>query len=400
MNNIKKSNILVCITGSIAAYKSVDLVRLFKKNGHEVQVVMTESAREFITPLTLQAISGHKVHQSLLDIDAELAMGHIELAKWADVIVIAPCSAETIARLSLGRANDLLGAIILASKAKKFIAPAMNTNMWSNPVTKKNIFYLSSNDMNIIGPAKGDQACGDVGYGRMSEPEEIYESVQVTLNQSLNGKKIIVTAGPTREQIDPVRFISNNSSGKMGFAMAEAAASSGAEVFLITGPVSLTCSDLIKRIDVKTANDMYEESLKLMHSADIFIGCAAVADFKSVEISHQKIKKSFENHFDIRLEKNIDIISSLAEQFPAKTFMGFCAETERVEEYAKEKLISKGLDLIVANDVSKSDIGFDSDFNEVNVYTKEEKKYFQKSTKSLLAIKLINLLGPDSQSIH
>mgnify|MGYP002701094773 CR=1 FL=1 len=400
MNNIKKSNILVCITGSIAAYKSVDLVRLLKKNDHQVQVVMTDSAKEFITPLTLQAISGNKVHQNLLDMDAELAMGHIELAKWADVIVIAPCSAETIARLSLGRANDLLGAIILASKAKKFIAPAMNTNMWSNPVTKKNIFYLSSNDMNLIGPAKGDQACGDVGYGRMSEPEEIYESVQVTLNQSLNGKKIIVTAGPTREQIDPVRFISNNSSGKMGFAMAEAAASSGAEVFLITGPVSLTCSDLIKRIDVKTANDMYEESLKLMHSADIFIGCAAVADFKSVEINDQKIKKSFENHFDIRLEKNIDIISSLAEQFPAKTFMGFCAETERVEEYAKEKLISKGLDLIVANDVSKSDIGFDSDFNEVNVYTKEEKKYFQKSTKSLLAIKLINLLGPDSQSIH
>ena len=400
MKNLLDKKILFIICGGISAYKSLESIRLFKKSGAVIKTILTESAKEFVTPLSITALSQGKVYSKLFSLENENEMDHISLSRWADVIVIAPCSAETIARLSLGRANDLLGAIILASKAKKFIAPAMNTNMWSNPVTKKNIFYLSSNDMNLIGPAKGDQACGDVGYGRMSEPEEIYESVQVTLNQSLNGKKIIVTAGPTREQIEPVRFMSNNSSGKMGFAMAEAAASSGAEVFLITGPVSLTCSDLIKRIDVKTANDMYEESLKLMHSADIFIGCAAVADFKSVEISHQKIKKSFENHFDIRLEKNIDIISSLAEQFPAKTFMGFCAETERVEEYAKEKLISKGLDLIVANDVSKSDIGFDSDFNEVNVYTKEEKKYFQKSTKSLLAIKLINLLGPDSQSIH
>ncbi len=396
----KKSNILLCITGSIAAYKSADVIRLFKKNGYEVQVVMTKSANEFITPLTLQALSGNKVHQDLLDTESELAMGHIELAKWADIVIVAPCSAESIARLSQGRADNLLSAIILATKAKIFIAPAMNMNMWSNAVTKKNITYLSSIGMQLIGPEKGYQACGDHGYGRMSEPEEIYQTVVTSINKPLQGKSIIITAGPTREQIDPVRFISNNSSGKMGFAMAEAAISSGADVFLIAGPVSLVCSEGIKRIDVKTADDMYKKSLALMDCADIFIGCAAVADFKSNIINDKKIKKSSENYLDIRLEKNIDIISSLAEQFPKKTFMGFCAETESVEEYAKGKLISKGLDLIVANDVSKSDIGFDSDFNEVNVYTKESKKYYEKSSKSLLAFKLINLLGQNSQSIH
>ena len=400
MDNRNKINILIGITGSIAAYKSVDLVRLFKKTGYNVQVVMTKSALDFITPLTLQAISGSKVHHHLLDSDAELAMGHIELAKWADIIIVAPCSAETISRLSHGRADDLLGAIILASKAEKFIAPAMNINMWSNEITQQNIDNLSSIGFKFIGPGKGDQACGDNGYGRMSEPDEIFETIILALKKPLMGKKILITAGPTREQIDPVRFISNNSSGKMGFEMAEAASKSGADVLLLTGPVSLVCSKEIKRIDVKTGDQMFEESLKLMKDADIFIGCAAVADFKPDRLNTHKIKKTSKNYLNIRFKKNIDIITSLSKEFPNKIFMGFCAETEKVEEHAKAKLISKGLDFIVANDVSKNDIGFDSDYNEVSVFYSQSQKYFQKSSKSHLAIKLINLLGQNTQSIH
>ena len=264
MENTQSSNILLCITGSIAAYKSADLARLFKKNGYNIRILMTDSACEFITPLTMQAISGNSVHRNLLDESAEQAMGHIELAKWADVILIAPCSAETMSRLSSGRADDLLGAVILASKAQIYIAPAMNMNMWANIATQNNVESLRHRAIIFIGPSKGEQACGDNGYGRMSEPEEIYETIQMSENKFLNGKKIIVTAGPTREQIDPVRFISNNSSGKMGFALAEAASKSGADVTLIAGPVSLECSDQILRIDVKTAAEMYAESKKLI----------------------------------------------------------------------------------------------------------------------------------------
>ena len=396
----KQSNLLLCITGSIAAYKSVDLARLFIKNNFDVRVIMTEASKEFITPLTLQAVSGHQVHENLLDTEAERAMGHIELAKWADLIVIAPCSAETISRLAQGRADDLLGAVILASKAQNFIAPAMNMNMWSNQTTQQNVEYLSSIGMDFVGPSKGEQACGDNGYGRMSEPEEIYETIMLTQNKPLADKKIIITAGPTREQIDPVRFISNNSSGKMGFAMAEAAARSGAEVILISGPVSLSCSPKIQRLDVQTADEMYKEAQSSMSDADIFIGCAAVADFKPAHQNIQKIKKTDEDRLNIELKKNIDIISSLAREFTDKRFMGFCAETERIEEHAKSKLIKKGLDFIVANDVSKSDIGFDSDYNEVSVFTDKSHQFFQKASKRLLAIQLINLLSQDTQSLH
>ena len=400
MKNIKTFNILLCITGSIAAYKSADLTRLFKKKGHNVRILMTDSACEFITPLTMQAISGNSVHRNLLDENAEQAMGHIELAKWADTILIAPCSAETISRLSSGGADDLLGAVILATKAPIYIAPAMNMNMWSNKATQNNVETLQSRAMIFIGPAKGEQACGDNGYGRMSEPEEIYETVQISENKFLNGKKIIITAGPTREQIDPVRFISNNSSGKMGFALAEAASKSGADVILIAGPVSLECSDKILRIDVKTAAEMYAESKKYIVDADIFIGCAAVADYSPIIQNQNKIKKSSSKDLQILLKKNIDIIASLSKEFPHKKFMGFCAETEKVEEHAKIKLVEKGLDFIVANDVSKKDIGFDSDFNEISVFTKESHTHLQKASKNLLAIQLINMLNKDNQSIH
>ena len=395
-----KSNLLLCITGSIAAYKSVDLARLFLKNNFNVRVIMTEASKEFITPLTLQAISGNQVHDNLLDEDAERAMGHIELAKWADLILIAPCSAETISRLAHGRADDLLSAVILASQAQKFIAPAMNMNMWSNQMTQENVEYLSSTGIDFVGPSRGDQACGDSGYGRMSEPDEIFETIMLTQSKPLTGKKIIITAGPTREQIDPVRFISNNSSGKMGFAMAEAALRSGAEVILITGPVSLSCSQKIQRVDVQSADEMYMEAQSFMPEADIFIGCAAVADFKPTNKNTQKIKKIDEDNLNIELQKNIDIIASLASKFRDKRFMGFCAETERVEEHAKSKLIKKGLDFIVANDVSKSDIGFDSDFNEVSVFTGNSHRFFQKASKRLLAIQLVNLLSKDSQLLH
>lgn len=400
MSDKNKSNLLLCITGSIAAYKSVDLARLFTKSNFDVRVIMTESAKEFITPLTLQAISGNQIHENLLDVEAERAMGHIELAKWADLILVAPCTAETISRLSQGRADDLLGAVILASQARVFLAPAMNMNMWSNETTQKNVEHLSSTGIDLIGPSKGEQACGDIGYGRMSEPEEIYETIMLTRSKPLDGKKIIITAGPTREQIDPVRFISNNSSGKMGFAMAEAAVRSGAEVILIAGPVSLSCSHQIHRVDVQTADEMYREARSFMPDTDIFIGCAAVADFKPVIKNIQKIKKTKKDLLNIELQKNIDIISSLASEFNDKKFMGFCAETERVEEHARSKLIKKGLDFIVANDVSKSDIGFDSDFNEVSVFTDSSQKFFQKSSKSLLAIKLVSLLSQDSLSVH
>ena len=395
-----KSNLLLCITGSIAAYKSVDLARLFLKNNFNVRVIMTEASKEFITPLTLQAISGNQVHDNLLDEDAERAMGHIELAKWADLILIAPCSAETISRLAHGRADDLLSAVILASQAQKFIAPAMNMNMWSNQMTQENVEYLSSTGIDFVGPSRGDQACGDTGYGRMSEPEEIFETIMLTQSKPLTGKKIIITAGPTREQIDPVRFISNNSSGKMGFAMAEAALRSGAEVILITGPVSLSCSLKFQRGDVQSADEMDMEAHSLLPDADIFIGCAAVADFKPKNKNIQKIKKIDEDKLNIELQKNIDIISSLAREITDKRFMGFCAETERVEEHAKSKLIKKGLDFIVANDVSKSDIGFDSDFNEVSVFTGNSHRFFQKASKRLLAIQLVNLLSKDSQLLH
>ena len=307
MKNEQSSNILLCITGSIAAYKSADLARLFKKNEDNVRILMTDSACEFITPLTMQAISGNSVHRNLLDETAEQAMGHIELAKWADTILIAPCSAETISRLSSGRADDLLGAIVLASKAQIYVAPAMNKNMWSNTATQNNFNSLQSRGIIFIGPSKGEQACGDSGYGRMSEPEEIYETVKMSENKFLNGKKIIITAGPTREQIDPVRFISNNSSGKMGFALAEAASKSGADVTLITGPVSLECSNKILRIDVKTATEMYVESKKYIVDADIFIGCAAVADYSPVIQNQNKIKKSSSKDIQISLKKNIDI---------------------------------------------------------------------------------------------
>ena len=300
----KNKNIVIGVTGGIAAYKSAEIIRLFKKEGAEVRIVMTESAKEFITPLTLQTVSGNEIHDSLLNANAELAMSHIELAKWADIILIAPCTAETMAKITHGRAEDLMGAIILASKASIYIAPAMNMNMWSDKSTQENFKILSKREISFIGPADGEQACGDVGKGRMEEPKDIVEFIKNDHKKGpLSGKKITITAGPTREQIDPVRFISNNSSGKMGYAMAEAAVEYGAIVNLVSGPVSIIPNTSVNLIKVNSASEMFQNVIRYMDDSDIFIGCAAVSDFKPSKYSDKKIKKDDINNIDLGLKK-------------------------------------------------------------------------------------------------
>ena len=390
----KNKNIVIGVTGGIAAYKSAEIIRLFKKEGAEVRVVMTESAKEFITPLTLQTVSGNEIHDSLLNANAELAMSHIELAKWADIILIAPCTAETMAKITHGRAEDLMGAIILASKASIYIAPAMNMNMWSDKSTQENFKTLSKREISFIGPADGEQACGDVGKGRMEEPKDIVEFIKNDHKKGpLSGKKITITAGPTREQIDPVRFISNNSSGKMGYAMAEAAVEYGAIVNLVSGPVSIIPNTSVNLIKVNSASEMFENVIKYMDDSDIFIGCAAVSDFKPSKYSDKKIKKDDINNIDLGLKKNKDILSFVASNFISAYIVGFAAETDNVDTNAKKKLESKNLDMIVSNDVSDKSIGFDVDDNEVNVYTKNNKFFLKKDKKIRIAREVLKIVA-------
>lgn len=392
--NFLNKNILLCVTGGIAAYKSAEIIRLFKKNGADVRVVMTESAKEFITPLTLQAVSGNEIHDSLLDVKAESAMGHIELAKWADIILIAPCTAETIAKITHGRANDLMGAIILASKASIFIAPAMNMNMWLDQSTQENCKKLSSRSISIIGPAEGEQACGDIGPGRMVEPENIVELISSSIKIGpLAGKIITITAGPTREQIDPVRFISNNSSGKMGYALAEAAIEAGALVNLISGPVSLDGNKSANMYKINSANEMLEKVDELMPNTDIFIGCAAVSDFKPSHYYKNKIKKEDLNVVDFELKQNKDILSHVAKVYKSSYIVGFAAETKNVKENARKKLLNKNLNMIISNDVSDKSIGFDSDQNEVNLITKSESIFLKKDKKIRIAREILKIIS-------
>ena len=387
-------NILLCVTGGIAAYKSPEIIRLFKKDGADVKVVMTESAKEFITPLTLQAVSGNEIHDSLLDIEAERAMGHIELAKWADLILIAPCTAETLSKLTHGRADDLMGAVILASNASVYIAPAMNMNMWLNKGTQENFESLSSRGYSFIGPADGEQACGDIGPGRMVEPSEIIKLISLSLeNGPFNKKTITITAGPTREQIDPVRYISNNSSGKMGYALADAALELGATVNLVSGPVSIKANKSANLIRVNSANEMLESVIKCMQDSDIFIGCAAVSDFKPVDYSDVKIKKDKSKYFDLELKKNEDILNRVASEFSSSYVVGFAAETSNVNTNAKEKLLSKNLDMIISNDVSNKSIGFDVDENEVNIITKDETIFLEKNNKIKIARQILEIIN-------
>ena len=394
MHSFSKKNILLGVTGGIAAYKSAEIIRLFKKLGADVRVVMTESAKEFITPLTLQAISGNEIHDSLLNTEAEAAMGHIELAKWADIILIAPCTAETISKITHGRADDLMGALILASKADIFIAPAMNMNMWLDDSTQQNYKTLSSRGITFIGPAEGEQACGDIGPGRMVEPENIIELIRSSYKTGpLSGKTITITAGPTREQIDPVRFISNNSSGKMGYSLADAAIEAGASVNLVSGPVSLEADKSINLYKINSASEMMNVVMECMDSSDIFIGCAAVSDYKPADYSENKIKKNEMPHLEIELKKNEDILKNVATNFSSSYVVGFAAETSNINNNAMQKLKSKNLDMIISNDVSDKSIGFNVDDNEVTVITCDEKIFLKKDKKIRIAREILKIIA-------
>ena len=386
--------IVLGVTGSIAAYKSADLVRRLGDTGAEVRVVMTKSACEFITPLTLQTLSGHPVALDLSDADQESAMGHITLARWADWILIAPASADVIARLAQGRADDLLSALSLASESPLAIAPAMNNKMWSNQATKANLELLRSRGVQVLGPASGDQACGEQGEGRLLEPVDIVaEMQQLLVPKKLQGKRVLITAGPTFESIDPVRFIGNRSSGKMGFAVAQAAIEAGAEVTLIAGPVHLATPTGVNRIDVETAQVMYEKVMDSVGESDIFISCAAVADYRPVELMEKKIKKTEQDSLSIELEPTHDIVADVAQQEDKPFVVGFAAETQDVATYARGKLEKKNLKMIIANDVSNTDIGFNSDSNSVTVFWGQNQQDFPRMSKSALSNELIELIA-------
>ncbi|MFZ7241284.1 bifunctional phosphopantothenoylcysteine decarboxylase/phosphopantothenate--cysteine ligase CoaBC [Avibacterium avium] len=391
MQDLQGKRIVVGITGGIAAYKSIELIRLLRKSQAEVRVVLTPAAAEFVTPLTLQAISGNAVAQSLLDPQAELAMGHIELAKWADLIVIAPASADFMARLNAGMANDLLTTICLATSAPILLAPAMNQQMFRQPITQQNLASLKARGIETIGPNSGEQACGDMGFGRMSEPAEIYTALcEILLPlQDLSHLTIAITAGPTREAIDPVRYISNHSSGKMGFAIAEAFAKRGAKVKLIAGPVNLPTPAQVERIDVISAQEMADASLSLAPQMDIFIGCAAVADYRVAQIAEQKMKKTADSDtLTLELVKNPDIIAAVAALNENRPFVvGFAAETQNVAQYAQDKLVRKNLDLICANDVSNGQ-GFNGDDNLLQLLWRDGSVQLPRSHKKDLAVQL------------
>ena len=367
MPHLVHKQVLLGITGGIAAYKSAELVRRLRDAGATVRVVMTPAACEFITPLTLQALSGQPVHLDLLDPAAEAAMGHIELARWADVVLVAPASADFMARVAAGIADDLLSTLCLATQAPLLFAPAMNQAMWSNAATQQNLKTLASRGVRFAGPAEGAQACGDTGPGRMLEvPDLVSAAIGVFAGGPLTGVRVMLTAGPTREAIDPVRYISNSSSGKMGFALAAAAAEAGANVTLVAGPVSLPTPAGVSRIDVVTAAEMHTAVMTRVADCDVFIGCAAVADYRAADIAPQKIKKTGET-LALHLVRNTDIIAAVAAHRPRPFTVGFAAETDDLLVHARQKLERKGLDLVIANDVSRSDIGFGSDHNEVQV---------------------------------
>ena len=386
MERLSNKRILLGITGGIAAYKSAELVRALAKAGADVRVVMTDGAKEFITPLTLQALSGNPVHHSLLDPEAEAGMGHIELARWADFILIAPASANFIARVTAGMGNDLLTTLILASNTPKAIAPAMNQAMWADESTQANIQTLKTlNKVQIWGPDAGEQACGDVGPGRMLEPDVLAQLLSDQFESDLlTGKTVTITAGPTREAIDPVRYISNHSSGKMGYALAVAAIEAGAKVNLISGPVNLATPDRVNRIDVASCNDMLVAVESVLDETDIFIGAAAVADYRPADVADQKIKKH-QDAMQINLVKNPDIIATVASKENKPFTVGFAAETQDVVAYAKGKLEKKNLDMIVANDVSQDGIGFNSDQNAIIIIDRHSQTDFAQASKYQLA---------------
>ncbi len=366
--------IVLGITGGIAAYKMPDLVRRLKDYGADVRCVITQGGQAFITPLTLQAVSGNPVHHDLLDPAAEAAMGHIELAKWADFVLIAPASANTIAQLAHGHAPDLLTTVCLATAAPVAVAPAMNQQMWAHPAVQANCALLQSRGVTVITPASGAQACGDVGAGRLPEPLELREAVTELLTATSNelaGKHLVITAGPTREAIDPVRYLSNHSSGRMGFALATAAQRMGAHVTLVAGPCQLPTPAGVTRIDVISAEQMNAAVMGVIAEADIFIGCAAVADYRPTHVADNKIKKD-NDAMHIALVKNPDILANVAALAKAPFTIGFAAETNNVAHYAQDKLQRKKLNMIAANDVSDTSIGFNSEDNAMLLFWRDK----------------------------
>lgn len=396
MQRLYRKRIVLGVGGGIAAYKSAELVRRLREQGAEVRVVMTRAGREFITPLTLQALSGHPVHQDLLDPAAEAAMGHIELARWADLVLIAPATADLMARLAQGAADDLLTTLVLATDAPVALAPAMNQAMWRDPATQANACLLGERGIRLFGPGAGSQACGDVGPGRMLEPDELAQAAADCFkSERLTGLHVLITAGPTQENIDPVRYITNHSSGKMGFALAEAAAEAGARVTLVSGPVFLPTPDRVTRIDVVSARDMLA-ACEAALPCDLLIAAAAVADYRPEVIAPQKLKKdpgSSEGML-LQLVRNPDILATLAARPDRPFSVGFAAETENLLEYATRKLLSKNLDLIIANDVANPGIGFNSEDNAVCAIDRQQNQTrFEQASKRHIARQLVTFIA-------
>ncbi len=388
--------ILLGISGGIAAYKCAELTRRLKDQGADVRIVMTSSAKEFITPLTMQAVSGHAIADDLLDPNAEAGMGHIELAKWADIVLLAPATANLIARLRAGLADELLTTLCLATPSPIAVSPAMNMEMYQAAATQENISVLALRGLLIWGPGEGPQACGDIGPGRMLEPQQLVARVVDFFNVPhavFADVNITITAGPTQEALDPVRYISNHSSGKMGFSLAEVAQKMGANVTLISGPVNLTTPTNVKRIDVKTALEMHKASLENLNSCDIFIACAAVADYRPEVVAQHKMKKQQGiDDLTLKLVKNPDIIADVAKDKNRPFCVGFAAETKDVECYAKDKLKRKNLDLIAANDVAKAGQGFNSEKNALSVFSAQQRFDIKLADKKAVAHQLLEII--------
>ncbi|WP_392538800.1 bifunctional phosphopantothenoylcysteine decarboxylase/phosphopantothenate--cysteine ligase CoaBC [Legionella sp. 227] len=398
MQDFIGKKILLGVCGGVAAYKSAYLIRELTRAGAEVQVVMTQSAQQFVSPLLMQALSGNSARTDLFDAEAERAMGHIELARWADYLVIVPASANILAKMAQGIADDLLSTLYLVAEVPVIVCPAMNHSMWAHPATQANCTILRERGAIFVGPEEGSQACGEYGFGRVSEVEHIMSALRLSdVHQLLAGKKVLVTAGPTREPMDPVRYISNYSSGKMGYAMAEAAAMAGAQVTLISGPTSLHASAGIKRVQVESAQEMLDAVMQEMPTDGIFIGTAAVADYRVESPASEKMKKKNHDEMTLKLIKNPDILSRVADSARASCVVGFAAETTDVVHYATEKLQRKKLDMIVANSVGKG-LGFDSDVNQVIVITKNKQIELPLTHKTRLAGQIIAIIAATLQN--
>jgi len=393
MNTLTNKRVLLGVSGSIAAYKSPDIVRRLQDLGAEVRVVITNGGREFVSERSLQTISKNKVHDNLWDKDAELAMGHIELAKWADVVIIAPASANTIAKLCHGEADDLLSTIILATSVTVMIAPSMNQQMYASLAMKENLQLLKSRNVIIIEPGFGEQACGDVGEGRLAEPIDIaQQAAELFLSNSLSGKKVLITIGGTIEAIDPVRFISNHSSGKMGMSLAHACIQAGAKTTLVVGSISIDVERRAETIFVTSASEMYDAVMNNITSQDLFISCAAVADYRPSKVSLNKIKKT-SNIKSIQLTENKDILASVCKLKDKPICIGFAAETENLIANAKQKLKNKKCDAIILNDISNSEIGLKSDKNEVHFISEKNSEKIDKNSKQIIAEIIINKIA-------